>query len=90
MRHVKGQGLSLNAIVIAALVLIVLVVLVMIFTGRLGVFNQGIDKDACETVGGHWETRITVTDGVANCPDGMEKMMIPSTTVGQICCRLQS
>lgn len=36
MHSKKGQGLSLNVIIIAALALIVLVVLVVIFTGRAG------------------------------------------------------
>jgi len=41
----KGQGLSLTTIIVAALALIVLVVLVMIFTGRIGVFNEGLSKE---------------------------------------------
>ncbi len=40
----KGQGLSLNVIIIAALALIVLVVLVAIFTGQIGGFKTGVDK----------------------------------------------
>lgn len=40
----KGQGLSLNVIIIAALALIVLVVLVAIFTGQIGGFRTGVDK----------------------------------------------
>ena len=40
----KGQGLSLNVIIIAALALIVLVVLVAIFTGQIGGFRSGVDK----------------------------------------------
>ncbi len=35
----KGQGLSLNTIIIAAIVLIVLIVLWAIFTGRMGTFT---------------------------------------------------
>ena len=38
----KGQGLPLNVIIIAAIVLIVLVVLWAIFTGRMGVFTKGL------------------------------------------------
>ncbi|PIN73525.1 hypothetical protein COV20_04855 [Candidatus Woesearchaeota archaeon CG10_big_fil_rev_8_21_14_0_10_45_16] len=38
----RGQGLSLNVIIVAALALIVLVVLVLVFTGRIGVFQQGL------------------------------------------------
>ncbi len=40
----KGQGLSLNVIVIAAIALIVLVVLVAVFTGRMGEWTAGIKK----------------------------------------------
>ena len=41
----KGQGLSLNVIIIAALALIVLVVLVVIFTGQIGKFTLGVGKE---------------------------------------------
>ena len=40
----KGQGMSLNVIIIAALALIVLVVLIAIFMGRVGIFKSGVDK----------------------------------------------
>ena len=40
----KGQGLSLNVIIIAAIALIVLVLLVMIFTVRIGIFKSGVSK----------------------------------------------
>lgn len=47
----KGQGLSLNTIVIAIIVLVVLVVVIMIFTGVLGgVFVPGLSS--CEDKGG--------------------------------------
>ena len=42
----KGQGLSLNVIIIAALALIVLVVLIMVFTGRIGVFDRGVGQES--------------------------------------------
>jgi hypothetical protein len=41
----KGQGLSLNVIIIAALALIVLVILVAIFTGRLGIFDSALGEE---------------------------------------------
>ncbi len=41
----KGQGLSLNTIIIAALALIVLVVLVVVFTGRIGIFQEGVSRE---------------------------------------------
>ena len=36
MKSKKGQGLSMNTIVLAAIVLIVLIVLIVIFSGKLG------------------------------------------------------
>ena len=39
----KGQGLSLNVIIVAAIVLIVLLVLWFIFTGRIGQFTGGVE-----------------------------------------------
>ena len=51
LNNKKGQGLSLNTIIIAIIVLIVLVVVVMIFTGVLGgVFVPGISS--CEQKNG--------------------------------------
>ena len=42
----KGQGLPLNVIIIAAIVLIVLVVLWAIFTGRMGKFSTGLEEQS--------------------------------------------
>lgn len=44
MMRKKGQGLSINAIIVAVIALVVLVVLVAIFTGRIGVFSSGVTK----------------------------------------------
>lgn len=46
----KAQGLSLTAIIVAALALIVLVVLAAIFTGRIGGFGRTVAT--CESKGG--------------------------------------
>jgi hypothetical protein len=46
MMSKKGQGLSLNVIIVAALALIVLVVLVVVFTGRIGIFDRDLGKAA--------------------------------------------
>ena len=44
----KGQGISINVIIIAAIGLAVLVVLFAIFTGRLGIFTKTLkDTDTC-------------------------------------------
>ena len=45
----KGQGLSLNTIIIAAIVLIVLVVLWAIFTGRMAGFAGGLKETTGKT-----------------------------------------
>jgi len=42
----KAQGMPLNTIVLAALVLIVLVILVLIFSGRINLFRGSLG--ACE------------------------------------------
>lgn len=42
----KGQGISMNVIIIAALAIIVLVIMVVIFSGRIKLFGQGISS--CE------------------------------------------
>jgi len=44
MMSKKGQTMSINVIIVAALALIVLVVLVVIFTGRSSSFVSGVDK----------------------------------------------
>jgi len=46
MQGKKGQGLSLNVIIVAAIALIVLVVLIAIFTGRLGIFQSQLGGEA--------------------------------------------
>ena len=47
----KAQGMPLNTIVLAALVLIVLVILVLIFSGRINLFRGGLSscEGTCET-----------------------------------------
>ncbi len=47
----KGQGLSLNVIIIAALALIVLVVLVAIFTGKMGEWTANLKKQETKYCG---------------------------------------
>lgn len=46
----KGAELTLNVIVIAAIVLFVMVILLLIFTGRIGEWGKQVVK--CETKGG--------------------------------------
>ena len=46
----KGQGLSMNTIIIAALALLVLIIIALIFTGRVRLFRTGIED--CVNQGG--------------------------------------
>lgn len=46
----KGQGMSINVIIIAVLALLVLVVLAFIFTGKIGKFTQTTAN--CESISG--------------------------------------
>jgi hypothetical protein len=45
----KAQGISLTTVVIAAVALIVLVVLILIFSGRLQLFNKGVNSCPAKT-----------------------------------------
>ena len=57
----KAQGISVNTIIIAAIALIVLVVLIAIFTGRMGIWGQGLDETQkgkkCEDADGEWKVK---------------------------------
>jgi hypothetical protein len=46
----KGESLSLNVIIVAALALLVLVILTFVFMGRMNPFSKDIKN--CETLGG--------------------------------------
>ena len=69
----KGQGLSLNTIIIAIIVLIVLVVLVMIFTGYFGrIFTPSVRS--CSAQGGQCASQCNSGQlgnevSGADCPD---------------------
>lgn len=68
----KGQGLSLNTVIIAIIVLVVLVVLVMIFTGYFGkIFTPSVKS--CSTQGGQCAAQCNTGDlgsevSGADCP----------------------
>ena len=47
----KAQGLSLNTIIIAALVLVVLIILIVIFSGRMNIFGDVYDQSDDEAKG---------------------------------------
>jgi hypothetical protein len=76
----KAQGLSLNTIIIAALVLIVLVVLIVIFSGKIGDFGKGSEScpgkcassmTACENNIGYKLDSCSSNGGFC-CPSGLK------------------
>ncbi|MEM4282208.1 MAG: hypothetical protein QXU88_00910 [Candidatus Woesearchaeota archaeon] len=77
----KGQGISINVIIIAAIALLVLVVLSVMFIGRIGLF--GVKSVSCTEQGG--------TCSVDVCPAGTREYTpwrCPDTPEGakQRCC----
>jgi hypothetical protein len=67
----KGQSISINAIIIAALALLVLVLIALIFTGKIGFFrvqsgqcenNGGTCKAACDSGAGETQTSLYKCD----------------------------
>jgi len=83
----KGQGLSLNTIIIAAIVLIVLIVLWAIFTGRMGVFSKGVSDvtkgGTCAEAGGKVKTEVE------GCASACIRVygQFSDVTAGEICCK---
>ena len=79
----KSQGLSLNTVVIASIVLIVLVVLIGIFTGHIGGWIGGIGdatKKNCPADQKKSECDLELeTQVVDDFGDDLEE--------GQVCCR---
>jgi len=94
----KGQGISMETIVIAVIVVAVLVVLLLVFTGRINIFGGDVNK--CSSKGGgicaNDCSNIRGTDGVPrthanlgrnpnpdkNCND----QTAPGVTNGEFCC----
>lgn len=77
----KGQGLSLNTIIIAAIVLIVLIVLWAIFTGRMGKFTTEVKEQRPATCpDNNWKDA---------CAEG-ETIVVPEDAAehpGLVCCK---
>ena len=80
----KAQGLSLNTMVIAAVVLIVLLILVGIFTGYFGSFVPSLKaagEQTCDKTG---------YEGADSCdPDTQRQLYgnFPDLDPGQVCCK---
>ena len=87
----KGQSISINTIIIAAIALAVLVVLFAIFTGRLGSFSTGVAKTAncensCKALG-----KEKTPSEEDSCKANTAYTFVPGTyadvTSGVCCCR---
>jgi len=76
----KAQGLPLNIVIISILLLIVLAIVVLIFTGRIGEFNKGLEE--CPSGGRCIET--------GDCNEGEAKIPLKCRTSegkkGNFCC----
>ena len=78
--HKRGQGISMNVIIIAAIALLVLVVLSVIFMGRMGIFSRG--SSDCKNQGGVCAATCGTGDA-ANFPTPYTAAECAS---GQTCC----
>ncbi len=83
----KGQGISINVIIIAAIALLVLVVLSVIFLGRIGLF--GVKTISCTDQGGSCSL---ADEGCAPPTILYTAWNCPKTSAGadQVCCILQA
>lgn len=77
----KAEGMSLNVVIVAVILLIVLAVLIFIFTQRMGGFRTGT---ACDPV-----KCMVTTDGCSLYPDSTPVRMscqMSDGTAGNYCC----
>ena len=75
----KGAELSLNVIIVAVLVLIVLVVLIVIFSGRIGKFNEGTQACPGKCADDIAKCKLDVGYRLENCKG-------TDNNVGTVCC----
>ena len=88
----KGQSISINTIIIAAIALAVLVVLFYIFTGRLGMFSKGVGETAscensCKSLG--MIKSVTIFNNKEECERGTGQAYVTGTysdIISGICC----
>ena len=69
----RGQGISINMIIVAAIALVVLIVLIVIFTGKTQQFNRGLGscKGICATSPAQCSGAAIP---VQNCNDGNQQL----------------
>tara|TARA_Y100000310_G_C20500368_1_gene723673 strand:- start:325 stop:699 length:375 start_codon:yes stop_codon:yes gene_type:complete len=85
--HKKAQGLSLNTMVIAAIVLIVLLILVGVFSGYFGSFVPNLQSATERTCEGDGFDKTK-----SQCSPGIEKRIYgnfgDSIEEGKVCCKM--
>jgi len=87
MESKKAQGISINAIIIAALALIVLVVLIAVFTGQFGNWGLGLDQTTNPTcTSDTHEPKLSSECSAINTLFGKYKDVSP----GYVCCKKTS
>ncbi|MBD3204006.1 hypothetical protein GF327_06910 [Candidatus Woesearchaeota archaeon] len=81
----KGQGLSLNTIIVAALALLVLIIIAMIFTGRIKLWRE--NTDACVNKGGRCVSDDRNAQGEYEyCSSMYDKIIAGDCPEDMICC----
>jgi len=87
----KGQGISLNVIIIAAIALLVLVILSVIFIQRAGVFSDETSGTTfCEQTLGGACASLDASGNPVSCGDaGLGGNKIATCDDGSFCCGLQ-
>lgn len=85
IKNQKAQGISINAIIIAAVALVVLIVLVAVFTGKFGEFGIGLKQasgDITKTCEGQGFDRTTVDE----CRRRQGSVVASKDTEGDLIC----
>ncbi len=77
MMNKKGQGISINVIIIAAIAILVLVILAVIFLGYVNKWTG--DVNDCTNKGGTCYAQGT-------CPSGWAQLSNRCANEGEVCC----
>lgn len=96
MDNKRAQGLSLNTIIIAAIVLIVLIVLWAIFTGRMGGFAKEVAvcrgewklRGKCVYPTGTIDAQVEPRSSIGRDTQGDPTLTSTRTSDEEVCCIL--
>ncbi|TAL57818.1 MAG: hypothetical protein EPN86_01315 [Nanoarchaeota archaeon] len=102
MNSKKGQGISMETIVIAVIVVAVLVVLLLVFTGRINIFgvnlkscagsagfcsSNGCSQLTFNSVQKNYAKIFDITDEAKQC-SGSKDPSGQATPTGSVCCSI--